>query len=143
MSGPDHSFTIACKNVHGAFTKQSLRSVGMVFIHFKPACQWGPTCGKEDHPWQPYLVRGDRLWQPYLVRGDRLWQHNLPQMVRGNQLRRGNCGVTGPAKIEVWPRETCVGESRVRLVCRSPDSFTAQGLTAFSIQYTESDKAHR
>ena len=37
VSDPDHSFTIA-KNVHGAFTKQSLSSVGMIFIHFKPAC---------------------------------------------------------------------------------------------------------
>ena len=27
--------------------------------------------------------------------GDHLWQHNLPQMVRGDQLWRGtNCGVT-------------------------------------------------
>ena len=44
----------------------------------------GTTCGKADHPWQPYLVRGDHLRQ-----------HNLPQMVRGDQLWRGtNCGVT-------------------------------------------------
>ena len=52
-----------------------------------PACYRGTTCGKVDH----------HPWQPYLVRGDHLRQHNLPQMVRGDQLWRGtNCGVTGP-----------------------------------------------
>ena len=49
-----------------------------------PACYRGTTCGKADRPWQPYLVRGDHLRQ-----------HNLPQMVRGDQLWQGtNCGVT-------------------------------------------------
>ena len=52
--------------------------------HCFPACYRGTTCGKADHSWQPYLVRGDHLRQ-----------HNLPQMVRGDQLWRGtNCGVT-------------------------------------------------
>ena len=76
-----------------------------IFSHFEFICQYtyrsicscihcfsgllpGTTCGKADHPWQPYLVRGDHLRQ-----------HNLPQMVRGDQLWRGtNCGVTGLAK---------------------------------------------
>ena len=50
----------------------------------------GTTCGKADHPWQPCLVRGDHLRQ-----------HNLPQMVRGDQLWRGtNCGVTG--LVQIW-----------------------------------------
>ena len=54
-----------------------------------PDCYRGTTCGKADHPWQPYLVRGDHLRQ-----------HNLPQMVRGDQLWRGtNCGVTEPLRI--------------------------------------------
>ena len=55
--------------------------------HCFPACYRGTTCGKADHPWQPYLVRGDHLRQ-----------HNLPQMVRGDQLWRGtNYGVTVPS----------------------------------------------
>ena len=50
-----------------------------------PACYRETTFGKADHPWQPYLVRGDHLRQ-----------HNLPQIVRGDQLWRGtNCGMTG------------------------------------------------
>ena len=60
-----------------------------------PACYRGTTCGKADHPWQPYLVRGDHLRQ-----------HNLPQMVRGDQLWRGtNCGVTVLSKTSL---PTCI-----------------------------------
>ena len=77
--------------MHGAFTKQSLCSVGSYSM--QPQF-YAPSAG---------LLVGDHLQQSgpsmaaILGPGDHLWQHNLPQMARGDQLWRGtNCGGTGP-----------------------------------------------
>ena len=74
-------------NMRGAFTKQSLCSVGIPAVVLSILTS---------------LLVGDHLQQSgpsmaaILGLGDHLWQHNLPQMVRGDQLWQGtNCSVTG------------------------------------------------
>ena len=87
--GPDHSFTIrhSATNVHGTFTS-ICQYFSRGFIHLEPACKWGTTCGKADHPWQPYLSGGTiygniicRRWSRGtscgggpVVAGDQLWR---------------------------------------------------------------------
>ena len=70
------------------YYEQSLRSVGIpaaVLSTLSRFTSGGPLAAR----------RTIHAWQPYLVQGDHLRQHNLPQMVRGDQLWRGtNCGVT-------------------------------------------------
>ena len=83
-----HSPFAIATNVHGAFTKQSLRSVGIpaaVLSTLSRFTNGGPLAARRTHPWQPYLVWGDHLWQH-----NREFAADGPggPVVAGDQLRR-------------------------------------------------------
>ena len=81
-------FAIAI-NVHGTFAKQS-QIFQPRFIPLSQLASGGPLAAKR-------TIHDSHTWSG----GDLLRQHNLPQMVRGDQLWPGtNCGVTVHNEID-------------------------------------------